>query len=268
MNRISNKFIPSREFIGDRSFTQTLWKINRAIVLMLLALALAGCTNALRDGSNTGTTVGEIANKPNANLIGKTVTVSGEVEKVISQKLLIVEGDRLFNDPKLLVVNPTASPIVNDTRIQVTGTVRQLSGSQIESFDLAVAQELEVEFKGKPILIAKAIVLTPQPGEIAEEPKPFIGKTVTISGKVAQVLSPNAFTLDDQEFIGGKELLVVGAMPAGSIVEGKTVRVRSLVQKFVTAEIERDFDFDLQPELEVEYEGKAVAIAQSIQIID
>jgi hypothetical protein len=246
-----------------------LWKTNGAAALALLALVLPACTGTDSSGSNSGTTVSEVAKEPNSNFIGKTVTVSGEVEKVISPKAFTIEGDHLFNDPELLVVNLSGSPIVNDSNIQVTGTVHQFLKSEIESqFDLSLAFELAAEFRGKPVLVATAVTLTPQPGEIAEEPKPFIGKTVTVSSKVAEVLSPNAFTLDDQELIGGKELLVVGAIPAGSIDEGKTVRVTASIRQFVIAEIERDFDLDLQPELKVEYEGKPVAIAQSIQIVE
>jgi hypothetical protein len=107
-----------------------------------------------------------------------------------------------------------------------------------------------------------------KPATSCEEPSLFMGKTVTASSKVDKVISPNAFTLDDKELIGGKELLVVGAIPSSDpIHEGETVLVTGPVRKFITAEIERDFDFDLQPELEVEYEGRAVVIAQSIQMV-
>jgi len=268
MNKLSNNRIPNREPIRNGSFAQALWKTNGAIALALFALVLPGCSSSSSPG--TDTTVSEVANEPNADLIGKTVTVSGEVEKVISPKAFTIEGDQLFNDPELLVVSTKEFPIIKDTLVQVTGRVRQLLVSEIESkFDLDLTQEFEVEFKGKPVLIATAVALTPHPGEIAEEPSLFIGKTVTVSSKVAKVLGPNAFTLDDQELIGGKELLVVGAIPAaGPIDEGVSVRVIGSVRKFVTAEIERDFDFDLQPDLEVEYEGKAVVIAQSSQIVE
>lgn len=118
------------------------------------------------------------------------------------------------------------------------------------------------------MLIATAIVLTPLPGEIAEEPSLFIGKTVTVSSIVDEVISPNAFTLDDKELIGGKELLVVGAIPSGgSIYKGDTVLVIGTVRKHITAEIEKDFDFDLQTELEVEYKSRTIVIAQSIKIV-
>lgn len=241
-----------------------MWN-NGAIALLLLS-ALTACNMTNSNGSNTGTTINEITNRPNANLIGKTVTVSGEIEEVISLKAFIIEGDGFFNDPELLVVNLSDSPIVNDSNIQVTGTVRQFSKSEIEKqLDLNLAQQLEAEFKGKPLLVATAITLTPEPGEVAEEPAPFIGKNVTISGKVERVISRNAFTLDDQEFIGGKELLVVGA--TGAIDTGETVRVTGTIRKFVAAEIEKDLGVKLQPELKAKYEGRAAAIAQSIEIV-
>lgn len=245
-----------------------LWGNKEAIALALFAMALPACT--LLSGPKAGITVADVANEANAGLRGKTVTVSGEVEKVIGSKVFTIEGDRLFNDPEVLVVSATGSPIVEDTLVQVTGTVRELVVSEIEKeFALDLSQELEVEFKDKPVLIATAVILTPHPGELAEEPSLFIGKTVTVSSKIDKVISPNAFTLDDKELIGGKELLVVGATASGGPVsEGQTVSVRGTVRQFVTAEIERDFDFDLQPELEVEYEGKPVVVAQSTKIVE
>ncbi|MDV2994597.1 MAG: hypothetical protein N4J56_004251 [Chroococcidiopsis sp. SAG 2025] len=267
MNKLSHNCIPKCEFACDRNLIQALW--NNGAIALLLLVGLTACNMTNSDGSNTGTQISEITDRPNANLIGKTVTVNGEVEEVISSKAFIIEGERFFNDPELLVLNLSDSPIVNDSNIQVTGTIRQFSKSEIENqFDLNLAQELEVKFKGKPVLIAKAVVLTPEPGELAEEPSPFMGKTVTLKGKVEKVISHNAFTLDDEEFIGGKELLVVGTMPAiSSIDAGETVRVTGLIRQFVAAEIEKDLDIKLQSGLKVEYEGKAVAIARSVEIV-
>ena len=264
MNKLSINWIQSHAIDCDRNLTQALW--NGAIALSLL-VALPACTIANSDGSNTGTKISEIVNASNNNLIGKTVTVNGEVEENISPKAFIIEGERFFNDPELLVINLSDSPIVNDSNIQVTGKVRQFSKSELEDeFDLKLTQELEVEFINKPVLVATALTLTPKPGEVAEEPAPFIGKNVTISGKAAKVIAPNVFTLDDQELIGGKELLVVGATDA--IDEGKTVRVTGTIRKFIAAEIETDSNVKLRPELKARYEGRAAAIARSIQILE
>lgn len=269
VNKPNENCVARREPVPQGSFAQKLGNSNGAIALALLAVVLPACTDSDSAGPEAGTTVSEVAKAQNADLIGKTVNVSGEVEKVIGPKVFIIEGDRLFNDPEVLVVSDTGSPVIDDTRVRVTGTVRKFVVSEIESsFDLDLAQEFEVEFRDKPVIIATAVALTPEPGEIAEEPSLFMGKTVTVSSKVDKVISPNAFTLDDKELIGGKELLVVGAIPSGDpIHEGETVLVTGPVRKFITAEIERDFDFDLQPELEVEYEASPVVIAQSIKIV-
>lgn len=259
MNRLSYNCILSRKPICDRKFTQ-VWTYGAIAVLLLVALP--ACTMVNSDSSNTGTTINKINQQPNANLIGKTVTVNGEVEEVISPKAFIIEGDRFFNDPELLVLNLSGSPIVNDSNIQVTGTVRQFLKSEIErDFGLNLAQELATKFTDKPVLVATAVTLTPEPGEVAEEPAPFIGKNVTLNGRVAEVIAPNVFTLDDEELIGGKELLIVGN--AGAINAGQTVRVTGSIRKFVAAEL----DIKLQPRLIAEYEGKAAAIARSIEII-
>lgn len=268
VNKFSDDRVANCASVRHGGFVQALWSTERAIALAILAVVLPACNQSA--GPNAGTTVSEIVNEPTADLIGKTVIVSGEVDKVIGPKVFTIEGDRLFNDPEVLVVNATGSPIIKDILVQVTGTVREFVVSEIErEFNLNLAQKFEVEFKDKPVLIATAVSLRPLPDEIAEEPSLFMGKTVTVSSKVDKVISANAFTLDDKKFIGGKELLVVGAIPTGDrIVEGETVQVTGPVRKFVTAEIERDFDFNLQPDLEVEYENTAVVIAQSIQRVE
>lgn len=259
MNRLSCNCIPSHKRICDRKFTQ-VWPYGAIAVLFVVALS--ACTMVNSDSSNSGTTISKINNQANANFIGKTVTVNGEVEEVISPKAFIIEGDRFFNDPELLVLNLSGSPIVDDSNIQVTGTVRQFLKSEIErEFGLNLAQELAAKFTNKRVLVATELTLTPEPGEVAEEPDPFMGKNVTISGKVENVIAPNLFTLDDKELIGGKELLVVGN--TGAINVGQTVRVIGSIRKLVTA----DLDIKRQPRLIAEYEGKAAAIARSIEIV-
>lgn len=259
MNKLSYTCIPSGRLICDRKFTH-VWTYRAIAVLVLMALS--ACTRVNPNSSNPGTTISKIAEQPNTKLIGKTVTVSGEVEEVISPQAFIIEGDRFFNDPELLVLNLSGSPIVNDSNIQVTGKVRQFLKSEIErEVGVNLAQELAAKFTDKPVLMATELTLTPEPGEVAEEPAPFIGKQVTISGKVENVIAPNLFTLDDQELIGGKELLVVGN--AGAINKGQTVRVTGSIRKLVGA----DLDIKLQPRLIAEYEGKAAAISRSIEIV-
>jgi len=66
--------------------------------------------------------------------------------KSIGAKAFTIEGDRLFNDPEVLVVNATGSPIIEDTLVQVTGTVRKfvVSKSRVQ---FEPGSEFEVEFR-------------------------------------------------------------------------------------------------------------------------
>lgn len=265
------------------SFAQALWNTKRAIALPLFAVVLPVCNQLA--GPEAGTTVSEVVEEP-SELFGRIVTVSGEVEQALGPNAFKLDNQKLIGGEDLLVVSatpvvpvagqPAADPVFNedifddDTPLRVTGTVTKFVLADVKrEFGLALEDNLFVEYQGKPVIIATAVALAPEPGEIAEEPNKFFGKIVTVSSEVEKVIGPNAFTLDDKELIGGKELLVVGAIPAGGTIDkGKTVLVKGSVRKFVTAEIERDFDFDLQPELEVEYEGKAVVIAQSTQLVE
>jgi hypothetical protein len=139
MNKLSHNCLPKCEFACDRNLMQALWNHRAIALLLLLLVGLTACSMTNSDGSKKGTKISEITERPNSQLIGKTVTVSGEIEEVISPKVFIIEGDRFFNDPELLVVNLSGFPIVNDSNIQVTGTVRQFSKSEIEKqFNLSL----------------------------------------------------------------------------------------------------------------------------------
>ncbi len=151
VDRPSNNRIASHTRLRSSSFASVLWNRGQAITLTLLAMVLPGCNQSVTLRSDT--TISEIANESNTDLIDKTVTVSGEVDQILGPKAFIIEGDQLFNDPEVLVVNATEAPIIDDTLVQVTGTVREFVGSEIErKFDLDLAQEFEVEFRGKLML--------------------------------------------------------------------------------------------------------------------
>ncbi|MDV2994618.1 MAG: hypothetical protein N4J56_004272 [Chroococcidiopsis sp. SAG 2025] len=90
---------------------QPVWKMNGAIAAILLALTLVGCTDPNSNSANSeaNATIGEIVNGANTNLIGKTVTVSGEIEEVVSPKAFIIELSHTFphyldtyNSPRVL----------------------------------------------------------------------------------------------------------------------------------------------------------------------
>lgn len=104
--------------------------------------------------------------------------------------------------------------------------------------------------------------------EVAENANELIGQTVTIRSNALEVIEPATFTVADQEFFGGEDIIVVNA--SGDIVElpedDTEVQITGEVTEFVLADIESAYDLDLDPDLYVEYSDRPAIIAQSIAI--
>lgn len=95
-------------------------------------------------------------------LMGSTVTITGEVEKIIGPNAFILqETGSLYNDDRVLVIlnSPPQVPIIEKRQVQVTGEVRQLIAAEIETdydlnWDLELKRKLEVEYTGAATVVA------------------------------------------------------------------------------------------------------------------
>lgn len=94
---------------------------------------------------------------------GKKVTVAGEIQDLQSQRVFKI-SDQAVGD-ELLVLTPRALTesqaaeseelFEDNADVKVTGTLRQLEIADVErEFDVDLTNEIEVEFKEKPVLIA------------------------------------------------------------------------------------------------------------------
>jgi uncharacterized protein YcfL len=110
--------------------------------------------------------------------------------------------------------------------------------------------------------------------EVAEEGNQLIGQTVTISGEVEEVLSPDSLVLEDEEnlFFEDKVLVLSVNNLQNELVlqEGENAQITGEVAQLVVAEFEREYDLtwdlELKQKLEVEYEGKPVVIGQITRV--
>ncbi len=103
--------------------------------------------------------------------------------------------------------------------------------------------------------------------EVAEETNELLGKSVTVRSEVGEKVGAHSFTITDNELFGNDKVLVINGSGAPTILpEDIKLQVTGKVQKFVVAEVEREFNLDLEPEVEVEYKDKPVIIAQSIAL--
>lgn len=141
------------------------WALG-ALALVIVLVLLAFFTSFWKDSPAPGAdvTAGAIIQNPNAYL-GKTVTVSGDVERIFAPRAFNMDSG--VNVGELLVLGAEPFPnvpdggnrayVVDDTAV-VTGTVRLLVTAEVEreiGWDLD--RQLEIEFEGKPVLIAKSI---------------------------------------------------------------------------------------------------------------
>lgn len=269
---------------NQNSLTQKLWKnrtLPTGLALAVMALVLPACSDAQQEASAPppagNVTTEEVANETN-RLIGQTVTIRSEPIEKISPNTFTVSDEEFFGTESILVVNASGEPFVlpaeADVEVQVTGQVRNFVLAEVEQeFDLDLDPEVYVEYESKPAIIAQAIALAPEPGELTSDPAQYYGKELAVTGEIEEVTGPNSFTLDEDQLFGATDLLVLRANPkAGTatpaIEDGETVAVTGVLRPFVVADIEREYDLtwdlDLQRKLEAEYSQKPVLIADAV----
>lgn len=247
-----------------------------AIALALMGMLLPACANndqpvagGPRPESNV--TTEEVADET-AELIGKPVSVRDEVGEKVGANAFTITDDEFFGGEEVLVVNASGRPLVlpeDDAEVQITGTVAKLVVADIErEYDLDLEPDLYVEYEGKPAIIARAVALAPEPGEITDNPSRYYNKVIAVPAEVEEIVGPNAFTLDEDQLIGGSDLLVLVPTPKRPIKEGEKVVATGVLRPFVVADIERDYDLtwdlELQKKLEAEYSTKPVLIADYV----
>lgn len=105
--------------------------------------------------------------------------------------------------------------------------------------------------------------------EVNENTEQLIGQTVTVRSEYEEMVEGSVFRIDDDQFFGGEEVLVVNATGTPFVIPTEytdQIQVTGEVQQFVRADIERDYNLVLDPDLYVEYEDKPAIIAQSLAL--
>ncbi len=128
----------------------------------------------------------------------------------------------------------------------------------------------------------------PSVGDVADEPENWIGRQVTVTDDVTDVIGRHSFQMGEEGFLGlfGGELLVVGAKPLPQWVgddfassgffdddddfdelEGAIARVSGTVRRFNLQDVERELGVDLDDGLFGDYDGDPVLVAQSVRFM-
>ncbi|HEY9836843.1 MAG TPA: hypothetical protein V6D27_08085 [Vampirovibrionales bacterium] len=111
--------------------------------------------------------------------------------------------------------------------------------------------------------------MTTEVEEVSDNPEQFMGQTVTLNGEVAEVLGPNVFRIQEDEAVGGSDLIVITTDSQMPVMEDSQVQVTGEVRQLVITEIERDYnlgwDDTTRTRIEREYTDRPAVVAQSVQ---
>ncbi len=141
-----------------RTTLEQLWtgRVAGAVAAASLGLGvLAGCGDDTA-GPEAGASVEDIQEDESAPFVGQTVTVSADVNEIITARAFTIAG----TEPLLVISGqPGFVPVTEHSAVAVTGTVRQ-------AFDIAAVEDefgfdyddaLFEEFDGEPYIIATKI---------------------------------------------------------------------------------------------------------------
>lgn len=102
-----------------------------------------------------------------------------------------------------------------------------------------------------------------QGGAAQESLEDRLGQQVQLTGEIATILSPNAFTLGGDE-IGENPILVVGADVPADLQPGEQVEVSGTVKVFQVPGYEEDLDLDLVDQEFEDFDGDPAIQAESV----
>ena len=247
--------------------------------------------DAQSEGADSGVNLSEVSDNPEA-MYGQTVTVSGGVQEIVAPHAVTIGNDQILVGDSVLVVSAEDLPALLETQVgdepddmalQVTGIVRQFDlPAAEEETGVDLDDEALADHDGKSVIVAQEIEVNPPelgPGDteqqgpsagfevnvdisaIVDDTETYVGETVTVSGEVERVITPNAF------LFGDAMILAISAEGRDDLFVEPTAYIRGTVQVFDRLEIEELLGLDLDDEQFAEYEGEPVIIVEALELI-
>ncbi len=126
-----------------------------------------GFVSGIGGGPEESALISDIIRDPD-RYIGRTVTLEGEVDRVISPGIFILDREGTVMGDEILVVTADpldsqaerdiAHPFRDADKVIVTGRVEQFIRAEVEDdFGLDLDDEVEVEYENKPMISATDI---------------------------------------------------------------------------------------------------------------
>ncbi len=207
------------------------------------------------------------------NYVGEEITIRAEVEETVDDTAFLLADNDYFDGEGILVVNASSEPFivpdVGETEVQVTGKVETFAMTALSTeYGLTLDASLYGDYENKPVIIAQSIALSPDPGEITENPEFYYNKRIAVEGEVEDILESGLFTMDEERLFGGEDLLVIPNATTKAIKDGEIVAVTGVLRPYISAEFERDYDLQwdlsVKETIDAEYETIPVFVADGV----
>jgi hypothetical protein len=108
--------------------------------------------------------------------------------------------------------------------------------------------------------------------EIQASPLRYLGRGVTVIGKVDQVFDEQAFELEGDGLIWPKKLLVVTRTPVRfgptKLQDDEELVISGTVHRMMPGELDRDLGQPVDRELARRYRGQAILVADSVRLVE
>ncbi|WP_036480351.1 hypothetical protein [Myxosarcina sp. GI1] len=105
--------------------------------------------------------------------------------------------------------------------------------------------------------------------DIEENPTAALGEEVTVRGQVEEVEPDMSFTINEEGFLEGDDVLVLnvsGEMLPEMPDEQLELQVTGELGEFVYADVNRLYGLDLDPDIYVDYENRPVIFAEALTL--
>ena len=214
------------------------------------------------------TSVARVAWSPE-QFSGVRVSVHAQIATYLGPHIFTLNADDWWErSPDLIVVVPKptqqAHRIGAGDSVTVVGTIRPIDlGDIVKGDEVAGAMpDVVAELAGRPVLVAETAhtpdglpltraaeqltrIFVAEPVEIADMPRRFYGRTVSVRLDVENMISRHTFTVDQDEWFAGPDLLVFNPSPVASIgdLQRAAVTVVGIVRPFIPAEFEEDYEW-------------------------
>jgi hypothetical protein len=246
-----------------------------ALALLAALLLLSACETsptATTPAEESNVTTEDVVNETDAQ-VGKEVTIRNTVDKTVDDTSFLLNDDQLFSGEGVLVVNTTSEPFVipdvGTSQVQVTGIVETFTAdTATQKYNLTLDPTLYEEYENQPVIFAKSIALSPDPGDITANPEEYYNERIAVHGDVQDTLQQGLFTISEDELFSGENLLVISPDPSAPIQPDATVVVTGVLRPYIQADFERDYDLQwdlsVQQNIEAEYQQEPVFVADGI----